>query len=250
MKKVIYFSTKKIRHTICMFLVMIIIVVAYNFAFKQYVFKSQNENENALKMAEKLSDKDNPYYIYVDLDDCKLYLYKNGGLFRKYSCSGGKESTPSPLGTWTIISKDTWGEGFGGRWMGINVPWGRYGIHGTIFPNTIGWNASHGCVRMFNKDVAKLYSIVPHGTKVTIVKGPYGNFGYGLRIMKHGDRGSDVYEIEERLSKLGYFKGYIDGVFGSELEASVHKFRKDNKLYGRNIVDMAMYKKMGIELMD
>lgn len=43
-----------------------------------------------------------------------------------------------------------------------------YGIHGTDEPESIGRSVSHGCVRMFNEDVEKLYPMVPVGTAVYI----------------------------------------------------------------------------------
>ncbi len=43
-----------------------------------------------------------------------------------------------------------------------------YAIHGTNQPNTIGRAVSHGCVRMRNEDIAKLYPMVPVGTPVYI----------------------------------------------------------------------------------
>jgi hypothetical protein len=63
-------------------------------------------------------------YIFINLDELKMYVYKDGCLLKSYPISGGKPSTPSPLGTWKIISKAEWGEGFGGGWLGFNVPWG------------------------------------------------------------------------------------------------------------------------------
>ncbi len=59
------------------------------------------------------------------------------------------------------------GGGFGSRWMGLNVPWGgKYGIHGTNQPGSIGFNASAGCIRMRNKDVEELYNLVEYNTTV------------------------------------------------------------------------------------
>ena len=46
-------------------------------------------------------------------------------LIKTYSCSGGKWSTPSPIGTWIIVSKHLWGEGFGGSWMRNKCAMGR-----------------------------------------------------------------------------------------------------------------------------
>jgi hypothetical protein len=43
-----------------------------------------------------------------------------------------------------------------------------YGIHGTDHPETIGQSVSHGCVRMRNEDIEKLYPMVPVGTPVYI----------------------------------------------------------------------------------
>lgn len=43
-----------------------------------------------------------------------------------------------------------------------------YGIHGTDHPETIGQSVSHGCVRMRNEDIEKLYPMVQVGTPVYI----------------------------------------------------------------------------------
>lgn len=57
------------------------------------------------------------YKILVDVEASRLYLFKNDIVEKEYKCAGGKPSTPSPIGTWTIVSKGKWGEGFGGSWM-------------------------------------------------------------------------------------------------------------------------------------
>lgn len=43
-----------------------------------------------------------------------------------------------------------------------------YGIHGTDHPESIGQSVSHGCVRMRNEDIERLYPMVPIGTPVYI----------------------------------------------------------------------------------
>ena len=53
--------------------------------------------------------------------------------------------------------------------MGLNVPWGQFGIHGTLDKYSLGWASSHGCIRMENSEVAELYKTIPIGTEVTIV---------------------------------------------------------------------------------
>jgi len=145
------------------------------------------------------------YKILVDVEDSKLFLFENNKLIKTYKCSGGKLSTPSPIGTWTIVTKAKWGEGFGGSWMGLNVPWGKFGVHGTLDKYSLGWASSHGCIRMNNEEVAELYKIIPVGTKVTIIDGVYGVFGKGLRNLKSGMYGSDVFEIQKKLKESGFF---------------------------------------------
>ena len=65
------------------------------------------------KTIETSSSNSSTYKILVDVEDSKLFLFENDELIKTYKCSGGKWSTPSPIGTWKIISKAKWGEGFG-----------------------------------------------------------------------------------------------------------------------------------------
>lgn len=132
--------------------------------------------------------------------------------------------------------------------MGFNVPWGKYGIHGTIFPDSIGGNTSHGCIRMRNDDVRELYKITPVGTKVIVQGGPYGNFGSYLRSIKPGDRGSDVYEVQKILREKGYYSGTPDGIYGEGMKYCIHKFQKDNNLYISDIITRKFYEKLGVDL--
>lgn len=186
--------------------------------------------------------------ILIDLTSCRMEVFQDGNVIKVYPISGGKDSSPSPIGTFYITSKDTWGEGFGGKWMGLNVPWGRYGIHGTKYPDLIGSNCSKGCIRMKNKDVSELYRMVSYGTKVIIYGGPYGSFGEYFRTIKPGFRGSDVYEVQRLLKEKGYFKGYVDGIYGESMKYSIHEFEKDNRLSISDNISYSFYKKLGIEL--
>ena len=43
-----------------------------------------------------------------------------------------------------------------------------YALHGTNRPETVGQAVSHGCVRLRNEDIARLYDMVPVGTPVYI----------------------------------------------------------------------------------
>ena len=46
---------------------------------------------------------------------------------------------------------------------------GVVGIHGTSAPSSIGHAVSHGCIRLFNRDVAKLKYLAPVGTPIDVV---------------------------------------------------------------------------------
>ncbi|MDF1654957.1 MAG: L,D-transpeptidase family protein [Coxiellaceae bacterium] len=48
-----------------------------------------------------------------------------------------------------------------------------YLIHGTDEPAGVGQRSSAGCIRMYPKDIKKLFSMVPVGTSVNIVNQPY-----------------------------------------------------------------------------
>ena len=45
---------------------------------------------------------------------------------------------------------------------------GEYAIHGTNNPRSIGGFVSYGCIRMYNRDIVKLYSMVDIGTPVIV----------------------------------------------------------------------------------
>ncbi|WP_243103833.1 L,D-transpeptidase family protein [Clostridium sp. JN-1] len=190
------------------------------------------------------------YIIIVDTTTNSLSVFKEGKLFKTYKVASGKSTTPSPIGTWKIIGKDTWGSGFGGRWMGLNVPWGKYGIHGTLAPNSIGWNSSHGCIRMKNNEVKELYSYIPVGTTVVISGGNYGRFGEYLRVLRPGMRGSDVYQLQLVLREKGYYKSNPDGIYGDYFKSVVHEFQKKNGLQVTDTIGNSFYSKLGIHLVD
>ncbi len=112
----------------------------------------------------------NPYSIIVNTSNHTLTLYQNGKPVKQYPVAVGKASTPTPKGSYKIINKELHpGGAFGVRWLGLNIPKGGYGIHGTNNPGSIGKSISHGCIRMYNNDVIELSNLVPIGTPVTIV---------------------------------------------------------------------------------
>ncbi len=190
--------------------------------------------------------------VLIDIDNKFLYIIdlKTNEIIKKYVVATGKPDTPSPLGTFKVVEKGRWGGGFGSRWLGLNVPWGKYGIHGTNKPHSIGYNASHGCIRMRNKDVEELYSIIDYDTNVTIISGTYGPFANGFRILKPGCRGADVQEVQKRLKQKGYYVGAIDGIYGNGMKSALIKFLKDNNMPLTDSIHYEIYEKLDIFLID
>jgi len=203
--------------------------------------------ELPVAQAEKLSPPTGKIAIIVDTTKRKLTIFSDGKPYKQFNIACGAPETPSPVGNWQVAHKAlNWGDGFGTRWLGLNVPWGIFGIHGTNKPYSIGTYASHGCIRMHNSSVEQLYLWVPKGTPVYIVGSPFGVPGYSPKKLVNGDRGSDVYEIQRTLKRLGYYEGQLDGIFGYGLETAIKKFRQASGLPMDNCVDDDMYKALGL----
>jgi hypothetical protein len=119
--------------------------------------------------------------IVVSLQDRRLALVEDGAVKKVYRVAVGSDRTPSPTGTFTIVGRVAnptyYHEGkvvppgpdnpVGTRWMGLNKK--GYGIHGTNAPRSIGKAASHGCIRMGQRDLEDLYAQVRSGDTVEIV---------------------------------------------------------------------------------
>jgi lipoprotein-anchoring transpeptidase ErfK/SrfK len=118
--------------------------------------------------------------ILVSIPDRKLALIENGGVKKIYPVAVGKESTPSPSGSFRIVTRvanPTYyhagkivppgpANPVGTRWMGLSEH--GYGIHGTNAPGSIGKAASHGCIRMARADLEQLFAQVQLGDAVEI----------------------------------------------------------------------------------
>lgn len=213
--------------------IMIIYLVIFLFNLNEYTVKAATIDNPKSNLA-----------ILVDLSEERLYLVDkdNNVIIKKHGIASGKLDTPSPIGTWKVMHMSKWSGGFGTRWIGLNVPWGKFGIHGTNKPYTIGSEASHGCIRMVNKDIEELYKYVEQGMIVAIYAGPFGPFEKGLITLKPGDRGSAVYEVQRRMKDRGYYPGYVDGIYGEGMKKYVIKFRKDNNLTISHNIDNAFIK--------
>jgi lipoprotein-anchoring transpeptidase ErfK/SrfK len=178
--------------------------------------------------AEKLAPPQGSISIVINADKKTLTVYDDEKVHVVLPVAVGKYKTPTPIGEWRIVHKSAnWGGGFGSRWLGLNVPWGIFGIHGTNKPSSIGTNASHGCIRMFNRDVERLYPIIPLGTPVSIVSESYPKYppGFKERHLKKGMSGPDVVQIQLKLKQAGILLGRADGRFGTGTEVFVKRYQ-------------------------
>jgi len=185
--------------------------------------------------------------IIVDTFRLKLIVLDDNEPFKVFSVGIGRLSTPTPIGNFKVVHKAAnWGTGFGTRWIGLNVRWGKFGIHGTNKPWSIGRRASHGCIRMRNSDVEQLYQWVKYGTEVTIVGNPFGRLSNNKRRLVRGSRGSDVVVVQDKLIRLGLLKGKADGIYGYRTEKAVKEFQKANKLKETGQIGWIEYKKLSL----
>jgi lipoprotein-anchoring transpeptidase ErfK/SrfK len=126
--------------------------------------------------------------IVIHRGSNRLYLYNGVRPWRVFGVATGQSRYPTPLGHWTIVVKwrnpwwyppnSGWAKGakpippgpgnpLGTRWMGLSAS--GVGIHGTPDDASIGYSASHGCIRMHISDAEWLFNHVRIGTNVFIV---------------------------------------------------------------------------------
>lgn len=118
--------------------------------------------------------------VLVSLVDRKLAVIDNGVTLATFQVAVGADVSPSPTGEFTIVSRVAnptyYHRGtvipmgkdnpVGTRWVGLNLK--GYGIHGTNAPRSIGRAASHGCIRLRNRDMERLFTLLRVGDAVQI----------------------------------------------------------------------------------
>ena len=118
--------------------------------------------------------------IVVSIPDRKLAVLEAQRVVRIFETAVGAPQSPSPTGVFKIatsIADPTWytkgkivppgkNNPLGTRWLGLTLK--GYGIHGTSSPSSIGHNASHGCIRLRNRDVEELFAMVAVGDQVEL----------------------------------------------------------------------------------
>ncbi|MCP4650173.1 MAG: L,D-transpeptidase family protein [PVC group bacterium] len=147
------------------------------------LMKSNSLTGSLIKPGMKLKVNKAVFKINVDKSDNILVLKTENEIVKIYNIATGKDNC-TPVGTFKILTghriKDpVWYKTgaivppgsaeniLGTRWLGLSEP--GYGIHGTTMPDSIGTQATQGCVRMKNKEVEELFVIVPGETEVVII---------------------------------------------------------------------------------
>jgi lipoprotein-anchoring transpeptidase ErfK/SrfK len=127
--------------------------------------------------------------IVIRRESKVLNLFRGMRLWKRLGVATGTSEYPTPIGRFTIATmqrhpwwyppNSDWAKGekpippgpgnpLGTRWMGLTAP--GVGIHGTPDAASIGYSASHGCIRMRIPEAEWLFTRVSVGTPVFIVR--------------------------------------------------------------------------------
>lgn len=157
-------------------------------------------NPNRIRVGQRLKVIEGPFHAVVSKSDFRIDIYLDApgeeGLYVRSFAVGLGEYNSTPVGRFIVkpeskLKNPEWvnprtGERFladnpenpiGERWIGLAGASERtrelegYGIHGTIEPESIGREASMGCVRMKPEDVAMVYDLLTQrDSEVLIVR--------------------------------------------------------------------------------
>lgn len=123
--------------------------------------------------------------LVLRLSERRVYVYDGDAEEASFPVAVGKEGWETPTGTFEVmnmIRDPGWTSPFTGeqippgvdnplgeRWIGFWTDGTNFiGFHGTPTRESVGRAASHGCVRMYNEDILKLFEMVSVGTPVVV----------------------------------------------------------------------------------
>lgn len=118
--------------------------------------------------------------VVVDLSSRRAFVYRHGRLVLSARVAIGTPQTPTPLGRFFVDERFLLANAngpFGVAALGISahsnvlrnwVQGGPIALHGTDDPSSIGGAVSHGCVRLVNAQMSRLFKLAPAGTPVLI----------------------------------------------------------------------------------
>jgi len=144
-----------------------------------------HKRNTTIRLKEKLKIPTTPLRVEVWRDARIEVVFAGEVPVRLYSVSVGKQTrdTETPLGSFTVGIHEPepvfWRQDapalpfghpdnpLGTRWLGFKEET-SYGFHGTNSEATIGGFETLGCIRMHNRDVEELYSLLPDGARIVI----------------------------------------------------------------------------------
>jgi L,D-transpeptidase ErfK/SrfK len=135
--------------------------------------------------------------VLVNVPQRMVFAVSRNGV-TAYPIAVGRASWPTPLGEFTITSKETnptWdvpqsireeaqragrplplrvppgpGNPLGAYWLGLSV--GSVGLHGTDAPTSVYQPVTHGCIRLQASNIEELFGLVQVGTRGELVYKP------------------------------------------------------------------------------
>jgi len=169
--------------------------------------------------------------IVINIAEMRLYLLppRDWGTISTFPISVGDQGTETPVGKFSVVDKIKNPESIrkerpdlpaivppgpdnpmGSRALRLSN--GTVLIHGTNRPWGIGTRNTHGCIRLYEEDIARLFGIVDNGTPVVVVNQPVKVAVEGdrvfLEVHDYGD-GRDLYREAQRLLQA---KGLADRI--------------------------------------
>jgi hypothetical protein len=113
-----------------------------------------------------------PLQIIISIADQRVSLFGNGTLIARSSVSTGAQGHPTPLGVFSVISKQRWHRSniYSAAPMPYmqRITWSGIALHAGVVP---GRPASHGCIRLKNDFAIRLWHLTKRGTRVIIAHG-------------------------------------------------------------------------------
>jgi lipoprotein-anchoring transpeptidase ErfK/SrfK len=129
-----------------------------------------------------------PTRLEIKLSRRQVTLYKGKSAIKRYRIAVGRRGWETPTGnfkvaqmfrdpawmspfTGVVIPGGAPGNPLGRYWIGFWTNGKNWiGFHGTPSTYSVGKAASHGCIRMYSKDIQELFKQVSIGTPVTVVR--------------------------------------------------------------------------------
>ena len=128
-----------------------------------------------------------PLRLEISRSRRRVTVYSQNTPIKSYPVAVGRAGWETPMGNFQVmqmLKNPTWihpltsqiipggtpANPLGNYWIGFwtnGTNW--IGFHGTPDPKSVGRAASHGCIRMYNKDIEELFHLVSPGTPVAVV---------------------------------------------------------------------------------